>query len=71
MVSRLSLNGEEFLLVKTGGMNGRCAYFDRELDQRLRAAAPQAEFGALVFPPAEAAARLAVRLLLQAPTEGK
>jgi N-acetylglucosamine kinase-like BadF-type ATPase len=70
MVARLGLNCEKFLLVKTGGMVGRCAFFDQELDQRLRAAAPHAEFGALVIPPAEAAARLAVKLLVAAHAEG-
>ncbi len=71
MVARLGLNDERFLLVKTGGMNGRSVYFDQELDRRLRVAAPQAEFGALAIPPAEAAARIAVRLLLEARREGK
>jgi N-acetylglucosamine kinase len=70
MVTRLGLKSEKFLLVKTGGMVGRSAYFDQQLDERLRAVAPHAEFGALVISPAEAAARLAIRLLPAAAVEG-
>jgi N-acetylglucosamine kinase-like BadF-type ATPase len=70
MVTRLGLKSEEFLLVKTGGMVGRSVYFDQQLDERLRAVAPHAEFGSLVIPLAEAAARLAVRLLPAAAVEG-
>ncbi len=70
LVERLELKSEKFLLVKSGGMVGRSAYFDKLLDERLRLAAPQAEFGSLVVTAAEAAARLAVRLL-PAAEEGK
>jgi N-acetylglucosamine kinase len=63
LVERLGLKSEKFLLVKSGGMVGRCAYFDKLVDERLHLAAAQAEFGSLVLTPAEAAARLAVRLL--------
>ena len=67
---RLQLNDEKFLLVKSGGMVGRSAYFDKLLDERLRLAAPKAEFGALVVTAAQAAARLALRLLLAPAEEG-
>jgi glucosamine kinase len=67
---RLGLNNEKFLLVKSGGMVGRSAYFDRLLDEQLSIAAPRAEFGALVITAAEAAARLALRLLLAPVKEG-
>jgi N-acetylglucosamine kinase-like BadF-type ATPase len=70
MVTRLGLKSEKFLLVKTGGMVGRSAYFDQQLDERLHAVAPHAEFGTLVISPAEAAARLAIRLLPAATVEG-
>jgi N-acetylglucosamine kinase len=70
MVTRLGLKSEKFLLVKTGGMVGRSAYFDQQLDKRLHALAPHAEFGTLVISPAEAAARLAIRLLPAATVEG-
>ena len=68
LMERLGLDSEKFLLVKTGGMTGRSAYFDGQIDERLRAAAPGAAFGELAMSPAEAAARLALRLL---PAVGK
>jgi glucosamine kinase len=64
LMARLELNDENFLLVKSGGMVGHSAYFDKLLDERLRMAAPYAQFGALRVTAAEAAARLALRLLL-------
>lgn len=63
LVDRLHLRKERFLLVKTGGMVQRSRYFDEQLNRRLREAAPQAEFGALAMTAAEAAARMALRLL--------
>ena len=70
LTERLQLKSEKFLLVKSGGMVGRSDYFDQLLDQRLRLAAPHAEFGSLVVTAAEAAARLAVKLLPEAGEEG-
>jgi hypothetical protein len=46
-----------------GGMIGRCAFFDRELDLHIRAAAPNAVIGALPVSPAHAAALLALQLI--------
>ena len=63
LVVRLNLREQKFLLVKTGGMVQRSRYFDEQLNQRLREAAPQAEFGALAMTAAEAAARIALRML--------
>jgi glucosamine kinase len=63
LVDRLKLREQRFLLVMTGGMVQRSHYFDEQLNQRLRETAPQAEFGALVMTPAEAAARIALRML--------
>jgi glucosamine kinase len=71
LVARLQWKSEKFLLAKSGGMVGRSVYFDKILDDRLRAAAPHAEFGSLVMTAAEAAARMAVRLLPAAAKEGK
>jgi len=65
LVERLELK-QRLLLVKSGGMVGRSEYFDRLLNERLKIAAPQAEFGELVMSAAEAAARLALRLMLAA-----
>jgi len=65
LISRLQLNDQRFLFLKSGGMLGRYPEFDAELDRHLLEAAPHAEFGALAISPAEAAARMAVRLLPQ------
>jgi glucosamine kinase len=70
LMERLQLNHEKFLLVKSGGMIGRCAYFDKVLDDRLRLAAPEAQFGAPLETAAEAAARMALRFLLAPAEEG-
>jgi glucosamine kinase len=71
LVERLELRDQKFLLVKSGGMLGRSSYFDGQIDQRLREAAPNAQFGVLAMPPAEAAARMALRLLASPREEGK
>lgn len=63
LVDRLGLREREFLLVQTGGMVQRSDYLDGQLQDRLREAAPHAEFGVLAMTPAEAAARIALRLL--------
>jgi N-acetylglucosamine kinase-like BadF-type ATPase len=49
-----------FRLAKTGGMIGHCAFFDDELDSRLREAFPAAKIGLLPISPAHAAALLAL-----------
>jgi N-acetylglucosamine kinase-like BadF-type ATPase len=71
LVERLKLKSAGFLLVKSGGMVGRSAHFDQLLDARLRVAVPQAKLGGLELSPAEAAARLALRLLAELKEEGK
>jgi N-acetylglucosamine kinase-like BadF-type ATPase len=71
LVERLQLRSHRFLLVKSGGMVGRAAYFDQLVDERLRQAAPQAEFGWLAMTAAEAAASMALRLLTGKTDEGK
>ncbi|MGC2829572.1 MAG: BadF/BadG/BcrA/BcrD ATPase family protein [Candidatus Acidiferrum sp.] len=63
LAERLKLRDTKFFLAKTGGMIGRCKFFETELDERLRILFPQAEIGLLQISPAEAAARLALRLL--------
>lgn len=63
LAERLKLNDSSFFLAKTGGMIGRCKFFEAELDELLRISFPQGEIGALRFSPAEAAARLALQLL--------
>jgi N-acetylglucosamine kinase-like BadF-type ATPase len=56
----LNLRQVPFRLAKTGGMIGHCAFFDDELDSRLREAAPAAKIGLLPISPAHAAALLAL-----------
>src|SRR5580700_5158211 len=63
LAERLDLRGMPFLLAKTGGMVGRCKFLEEQLDERLRSSFPKAEIGLLRVSPAEAAARLALRLL--------
>lgn len=53
------LVGENTMVVKTGGMVGRSAFFDAQLDATLKRALPQAQIGGLRMAPAEAAARAA------------
>jgi N-acetylglucosamine kinase-like BadF-type ATPase len=70
LVERLQLQSQKFLLVKTGGMVGRSPYFDQLMNERLRVAAPHAEFGALAMTAAEAAAGMALRLIAGITHEG-
>jgi N-acetylglucosamine kinase-like BadF-type ATPase len=63
LAERLKLRGMPFLLAKTGGMIGRSKFLESQLDERLRGSFPKAEIGLLRVSPAEAAARLALRLL--------
>jgi N-acetylglucosamine kinase len=62
----LNLQHVRFRLAKTGGMIGHCAFFDNELDSRLREAAPTAKIGLLPISPAHAAALLALELFVEA-----
>jgi len=59
----LHLQQVPYRLAKTGGMIGHCAFFDNELDSRLREAAPTAKIGLLPISPAHAAALLALESL--------
>jgi N-acetylglucosamine kinase len=63
VMNDLSLCDQPFRLAKMGGMLGRCAFFDRELDLRIRAAAPKAAIGLLPVSPAHVAALLALQLI--------
>jgi N-acetylglucosamine kinase-like BadF-type ATPase len=70
IVERLGLREISFLLAKTGGVIGRSAFFDAELDNQLRLVAPYAKIGLLPVAPAEAAARVALDLLSAAESSG-
>lgn len=63
LADRLRLGDQEFLLVKTGGMVQRSKYFDEQINHRLQQVAPRAQFGAMTVSAAEAAARIALRLV--------
>jgi N-acetylglucosamine kinase-like BadF-type ATPase len=63
VAERLHLRGTRFVVAKMGGMIGRSKYLESQIDERLRNAFPQAQIGSLRVSPAEAAARLALRLL--------
>ena len=71
LAERLQIAEEPFLLVKSGGMVGKCKYFDAQLQERLRVTLPHAQPAALEMPPAEAGARLALESLRSAATARK
>jgi N-acetylglucosamine kinase-like BadF-type ATPase len=71
LVSRLNLREQKFLLVKTGGMVQGSRYFDEQVNERLKKAAPHAEFGVLAVAAAEAAARIALRMVRSEGDKGK
>jgi len=60
LADELNFQHVPFRLAKTGGMIGHCAFFDDELDSRLREAVPTAKIGLLPISPAHAAALLAL-----------
>jgi N-acetylglucosamine kinase-like BadF-type ATPase len=62
LVDRLQLRDSVYI-AKTGGMISNSKYFDTQLDAELKKIAPHATIGLLPFPPAEAAARLALELI--------
>lgn len=66
LVDRLAMRETRFLLAKTGGMMGRSKFLESRLDERLQSLFPEATLGSLRMTPAEAAARLALKML--APT---
>jgi N-acetylglucosamine kinase-like BadF-type ATPase len=71
VAARLGLGTVSFFLAKTGGTLGRSAFFDAQLDAMLRDALPEAQIGVLPMAPAEAAARLALRLVSATELAGK
>jgi N-acetylglucosamine kinase len=70
LAERLQLRQKKFVFAKTGGMMGRSKFLEARLDERLRAAFPEADIGSLRVPPAEAAARLALRLIVSGDSAG-
>lgn len=63
LVDRLAMREMRFLLAKTGGMMGRSKFLESRLDERLLSLFPEAEIGSPPMTPAEAAGRLAWRML--------
>jgi N-acetylglucosamine kinase-like BadF-type ATPase len=70
VLTQLDLAETAFVLAKTGGMFGRSAFFDVEIDKQLQDVAPHACIGTLPITPAEAAARMALQLLSPAGANG-
>ena len=66
LLGPLDLRQVPFRLAKTGGMIGRSAFFDVELNRRLGEVAPNAEIGLLPMSPAHAAALMALELVRSA-----
>jgi N-acetylglucosamine kinase-like BadF-type ATPase len=71
LAERLRLRGTRFAIAKTGGMIGRSKFLESQIDERLRSDFPQAEIGSLRLSPAEAAARLALKLLSGGDSSGR
>jgi glucosamine kinase len=65
LVNELGLEKVPFRLAKSGGMIGRCAFFDDLLDRRLLHAAPLGKIGLLPILPAHAAALMALETLAE------
>jgi N-acetylglucosamine kinase-like BadF-type ATPase len=61
VIRRLGLERTEFALGRVGGVFGRSAYLDQQMEQRLAGLAPGARLTAAEFSPAVAAARRAWR----------
>lgn len=70
VVKTLGLADQSFTLAKSGGMFGRSAQFDTDLDRELAGAAPAARIAPLQIPPARAAAELARKSLASAAAHG-
>jgi N-acetylglucosamine kinase-like BadF-type ATPase len=62
LAERMKLMEEPFSLVKTGGMIGKCKYFDEQLNERLRVILPQARVTEPGVAPGETAARMALEM---------
>lgn len=62
VIRRLGMSGEEFPLVKCGGVFGRSQAFDEHVDSALFVAAPKAKLSRLEISAAAGAARMAARL---------
>jgi len=62
LIRRLGMSDAEFALTKCGGVFGRSALLDLQVDAALRAAAPHARISLLEISPAVGAAHMAARL---------
>jgi N-acetylglucosamine kinase-like BadF-type ATPase len=63
LIERMQFTTQKFCLIKSGGMIGRSKFFDQQVDDCLHQVTPLAAFQELALPPAEAAARIALKLL--------
>ncbi|MGD0426511.1 MAG: BadF/BadG/BcrA/BcrD ATPase family protein [Candidatus Acidiferrales bacterium] len=62
VIEKLALQKSEISIAKAGGTIGRSKFFDAAIDARLHDLAPRARVVALQMKPAEAAAKMAIRL---------
>jgi N-acetylglucosamine kinase-like BadF-type ATPase len=62
VLQQLHMKDHEFPIAKAGGATGRSKFFDAAIDEGLRKVAPHAQITALKMKPAEAAAKMAIRL---------
>jgi N-acetylglucosamine kinase-like BadF-type ATPase len=62
VVEQLHMKDREIPIAKAGGATGRSKFFDAAIDEGLHKVAPHARITELQMKPAEAAARMAIRL---------
>ena len=62
VIQKLDLQNREIVVAKSGGTIGRSKFFDAAIDASLAALAPRAQIVGLQMKPAEAAARMAIRI---------
>ncbi|MGA8982827.1 MAG: hypothetical protein WB470_09160, partial [Candidatus Acidiferrales bacterium] len=62
VIDQLHMKDHEIPIAKAGGATGRSKFFDAAIDEALQKIAPRARITSLQMKPAEAAARMAIRL---------
>ena len=62
VIEKLGMQNREVPIAKAGGTLGRSKFFDAAIEQGLHRVAPRARIISLQMKPAEAAAKIAIRL---------
>lgn len=70
VIDSLGFNDQPFTVARSGGVFGRSAHLDAELDQKLARIAPNAQLGSLRVSPARAAAELARKSISDISADG-